>query len=472
MVIGLNPGRRRAGQVMVFFIMVLVILCIILLWTFDVHKTLFVKGISQNGGDAAALAAGRWQGITLNLVGSLNVIQALALSAGDSATVGAISNIQARLLYVGPMVAFVASQQAAKNNGIYQNEEFTALLREHAGRVRNDYPTVTGPSGRMLFPEPYPGAWSEYADMLDAIADDGVAAGPDNARFYGDNTGGHILLMTDFYDAIAGRNWCWFYNNAPNLLDTYQDYLSWPPLPPIGYTEYINSEIFGLGLSRVVAGLGNVATREIVEERAADAGIPGSVSDEALAASAVWYCYGSPWGPWAAMSVEGDDPFPAVGPVKPRYDYAGADAAVRVESHTETVTPGIGGGSTSHTIAWTAAAKPFGYLADDARSNSYALVLPAYHDVRLIPVDASSAPLGGSYSIAWRKHIEQHLPDYLSLGPGALSSSCWYCRQITTWEDPQFRQDGVDWLAQYSWRCTVTGGGGGGGTGGGRRRGH
>ena len=465
--------KKNAGQVMVFFVMVLVILFFVLLWTFDVHKTLFVKGISQNGGDAAALAAGRWQGVSLNLVGNLNVLQALALSAGDAATVGAISNLQARLLYVGPMVAFAAAQQAAKNNGMYQNEDFTALLREHADRVRNDYPTVTGPGGQMLFPEPYPGAWTEYADMLDLIADDGVAAGPDNARLYGDNTDGHILLMIDFYDAVAGRNWCWFHHNAPSLLNTYQDYLSWPPLPPVAYMEFINSEIFGLGLTRTTTRLGDLVTRDAVEERAAATGLPGTLTNGVMTTTATWYCYGGLWGAWEAMAVDGDFPFPAAGPVRPQYDYSGADAAVRIESRMGRLTPGAGGGTASNTITWTAAAKPFGYLPDDTRPNAYALVLPAYHDVRLIPVDASSAPSGGSYNIGWRRHIELHLPDYMSLGPSALRSGCWYCRQLGTWENSSFRREGRDWLAQYSYRCiAVGGGGGGGGRGGGRRRGH
>jgi hypothetical protein len=187
--------------------------------------------------------------------------------------------------------------------------------------------------------------------------------------------------------------------------------------------------------------------------------------------AAVWYVYDTNvWSAWRAMAVTGPDPFPATGPLKPEYDYAGADAAVRVEALTDRLTPGPGHSRITNAITWTAAAKPFGYLNEHDPPHRYGLVLPAFHDARLIPVDASSAPAGGAYNIEWRRHIEEHLPDYMAHGPH--ESACWYCRQLLVWEDPAFRQSGVDWLAENSQRCDEQGGDGGGGHGGGRRRGH
>ena len=115
-----------------FLLMTLVILTFIVLWNFDLHKILRVKGITQNGGDSAALMAARWQGITLNLIGDLNIMHALALTSGDADAAADITNIQARLCFVGPMIAFMASQQAAKNNGIYRNPEYDEVIHEHA----------------------------------------------------------------------------------------------------------------------------------------------------------------------------------------------------------------------------------------------------------------------------------------------------------------------------------------------------
>ncbi|MEK7270759.1 MAG: hypothetical protein AAB215_07465, partial [Planctomycetota bacterium] len=249
---------------MIFFLMVLVILVFVVLWNYDLHKILYVKSLTQNGGDSAALVAARWQGITLNLIGDLNIMHALSIhpDGTDADVAPAISNIQARLCYVGPMIAFMAAQQAAKNNQVFQHDGFTRRTREHADVVRYDYPRAMGPSGDPLFPEPYPGCWDDYADMLNLIASDGVAAGADNARFYSDHTGGHILLQIDFDRAIAGRNWCWFHHNAPTLLQDYQNFFPcwWPPLPEIPRAHYMNSEIFGLGLDTAITTLSDLTT--------------------------------------------------------------------------------------------------------------------------------------------------------------------------------------------------------------------
>ncbi|MBT3193418.1 MAG: hypothetical protein HN341_12780 [Verrucomicrobia bacterium] len=459
---------------MIFFIMVLVILFFMVLWNFDLHKLLHVKNIAQNGGDAASLMAARWQGISLNVVGDLNLMQAIALTTGDADTVAAISNIQARLLFVGPMVALQASQQAAKNNGIFVNEEFSDFISDHADTVRNEYTAVSGATGQMLFPEPYPGAWTEYADMLDLVANDGVAAGPDNMQLYYDADGGHVLYEIGFYEAIAGQNWCWFHHHEPTLLSDYVNFFPvwWSPLPPPPVREPINSEFYGLHLTKQhttlsAMGLNNGELSETADARGFDSGI----SAEATQLAATWIVYGGRWDDWDAMSTRGPDPFPLVGTVKDAYNYAGADAAVRIEATTGRLTPGNDGVTISNTITWTSAAKPFGYLNEEERPMDHGLVLPAFRDVRLIPVDASSAPAAGGFNLDWREHMETHLPEYMESGPFAVSASCFYCRQLQTWESASFRQTGVDWLDDYSDRCIAHGGGGRRG-GGGSRRGH
>jgi hypothetical protein len=163
--------------------------------------------------------------------------------------------------------------------------------------------------------------------------------------------------------------------------------------------------------------------------------------------------------------------FPLTGTLREQYDYTGADAAVRVEARTERLTPGAGGASVTNKVTWTAASKPFGTLEDEQPPHRLGLVLPAFHEVRLFPVDASSAPSGGGYNIEWRRHIELHLPQYMVEGPDP-GSSCWFCQQLVTWEDPMFRQEGVTWLATNSYRCTIHGGGGGPHHGGGSVHAH
>lgn len=473
----MTPHRqhdRKHGQVMIFLIMVLVALVFVVLWNFDLHKILFVKSRTQNAGDAAALMGARWQGITLNLIGDLNLMHAVALAAGNAGAAESITNIQARVCYVGPMIGFFAAQQAAKNNGIFVNDAFTAFVREHADTVRYDYPYNIDNSGNLLFPEPYPGCWEEYADMLELAANDGIAVGADNARFYTDRAGDHTLLNLAFYESIAGRNWCWFYHHEPGLLTNYQNFNPgpwWEDLPPLTGTQVINAEFFGLSLSRQTTALDQLTTAPVLNRQRAQRGVPGLITTNEMAEPAVWYTYGNEWHPWTAMDTDGEFPFPGAGTVRPQYNYAGADAVTRTYAKPTRLTPGPGGSTVTNHLVWIAAAKPFGYLPDQSTPMAYRLVLPAFHNVRLIPVDASSRPSGGRFDIEWRIHQERHLPDYMEHGPGAMSADCWYCRQLIRWENRSFRRQGERWLDANSDDCTRTGGGGGG-PGGGRRIGH
>ncbi len=449
-----KKGLHKKGQTIIFFLMVLVILFFAVLWNLDLHKIIHIKFLSQNAGDSASLMAARWQGITLNLIGDLNVMQAVALMSDDTETLDSVTNLSARLLYVGPMIAFMASQQAAKNNNIYVNEGFNEILEDHINEVRDDYLDI--------FTEPYTDCWEEYADMLQVVLDDGVAAGPDNIKRYSDYNGSHYLLMTGFYDAISSEDWCWFLDNAYDLLNNYDDWTWWgeeDPLPPPSHISPINSEIFGVELQRQSSSFSRSSSL-------------AAVGTSRLNATAVWYGYNDAWSAWDAMSLDAEWPFPAAGRIKDQYNTAGADAVVRIEAGFERLTPGENGSVSSNTILWTSAAKPFGSGSDDQPLRSHRLVLPAFHQVHLIPLDGSSSEEGGGYDSEWRKHIDDHLPIYVSRGPNGLSS-CWYCSQLKTWERPAFRASGIYWLQMNSQDCEQEStGGGGGSSGGGTRRGH
>jgi len=468
--IELRRSKRasRSGQAMIFIVMLVIILISFALWNFDLHKVVYIKNVAQNAGDSSALAGARWQAITLNLIGDLNVMQAVALTQGDTNEVAAINGLQARLCYVGPMIGLVAAQQAAKNNGIFNNERFADRLRQHAEEVLA-YSDLGG-DGQMVFTEPYSNAWVEYSAMIQSVADGGVAVGPENARLYSDYSGGHMLLLPEFYNAVAGTDWCWFFHNAPGLLNSYTDFHFWPPLPEIiANSSPINSEYFGLGLTlRALISDDRAGTmmNQVLGERNLSA---GNINSNITQMIAKWYCYDSSvWGTWDAISPMGENHFPAAGLVKPQYDYAGANSATRVLAESPRLTPNAG----TNKINWTAAAKPFGYLMADGvaiRPNQYGLVLPAFRDVRLIPMDASSAPAGGSFNLDWRDHIELHLPAYVA--DGATVAGCWYCQQLVVWENPIFRQTGIDWLNDNSSSCQ-TYSGGSGGSGGGSHVGH
>jgi hypothetical protein len=470
------PRRPRGGQVAVFLLLLLTALGFVLLWNIDTHRIITTKMRAQNAGDAAALAGARWQGIGLNLVGELNLLHALALSTGDASAVDAITNVQARVLFTAPLMGLAAAQVAAKNNGMYAEDEFTQLISQHAQEVRQ-YDTLVG--GVPIFAPPYETAWADYADMLEALAGDGIAAGPDNSSFYDDSTGGHVLRDRAFYDAVAGETWCWFYNNQMELLQNYNNYQWWPPLPGPTPTTPFNSEFLDLRLRPVALALDQIITnRQELLDEAQREGVDMSnlIASNVFPRTETWYVYdGGAWGSWDLLSTSGDEPFPVTGPVRAKYNYAGADAMFRVLASVERQTPGLAGATNVNSVIWTAAAKPFGAVGPVTARKvpcQYGLVLPAFSDVRLIPVDACSGSGNGSFDIEWRRHLDEHLPAYLAEGP--QSSGCWYCQQLVTWESGgtrAFQQEGLDWLAVNSGQCTPRGGSGGS-RGGGRRRGH
>ena len=476
-----RPGRRpgaapRRGQTMIFLLVAVVILVFVVLWNFDLHKILAVKLRSQTAGDAAALAAARWQGQTLNLIGELNILQAVAIQAAltagqnDFSAAEALADLEARLCFVGPMTGFYAAQQAAKNNGLFANSSYTTEVALHAREVAERYPDqyVIHPYTNQ---PPSPTCWDDYAGMILAAGAEGVAALPDNARYFTDYIGAHLLLNPSFYDAIASSDWCWFYHNAYDTLKSYTSWRDWPALPLVTEADPMNSEYFSLGLTKVATledlpaltdGMSAGDVTELLARLEDAAGVP--LSNEVARVPAQWFCYeGRAWRAWSTLIPEN---FPFLAPVRACYDYVGADAAVRTETDADRLSPGGG----AATISWSAAAKPFGKLEGDERPNRYGLVLPAFTDVRLIPVDTSTGTSGGSRA-GWATHIREHLPPYVQEGTEALVGGCWYCEQLRTWERDRFRKTGVDWLDEYADTCYQATGGGPGSSGG-TRRGH
>jgi len=471
-----TPLSRHSGQAIVFLLLAFTALIFVLLFNVDLHRIIQRKDQAQNAGDAAALAAARWQGATINLVGELNLMHVLALANGQAAAVEAITNMQARLCFTGPMTALFAAQIAAKNNHMYVDADMTALLNEHVATIRSQYTARF--DGALYFAEPWPGAWNEYADMLAQITADGIAAGPDNAQFFLDPSAGHLLMEKAFYEAIEGRDWCWFYLHARDWLASYSSFRDWPQIPEPDVADYADSEIFGIGLRPFSTRLSNLFSASELEACFQAAGFDTVTASQITATNILdrienWYVYNAKdWTAWTRISPDGENAFPITGTVRPEYDTAGADAVLRVYASVDRITPGIDGGNRSDRVVWSAAAKPFGYLEDGTDklcvNAASSFVLPAFRNVRLIPVDAASGSENNSSDIEWVRHIHSHLQPYLDVGPRL--SGCRYCSALATWENAAFRQEGIAWLELNCQNCKVSTGGDH--RGGGSRRGH
>jgi hypothetical protein len=470
-----TSSDNRSGQAILFLIMVLMVALFAVLWNFDLHKTVILKMRMRDAGDSAALTAARWQAIALNTVGELNLVQAALLTdylAGGvpvesiEAELIKLHNLRRRVALHGPLVAFAAAQQAAFHNGAHANAGYA---REYS-RLTIDYGSGSGDAAEMA---------EEYLALLDTIIENGIAT---KASFY---RAGHILLDPGFYDAIESGKfinyWCPFYFEDYYMwwLENYTSYGDWPPLPEGGAIRILDLDIYSTSNSLYhIADFDEDPVKRnelqgVVDETSVDPVEVSLIEDDIIN----WHMYGIGWmDSWQEFIDEWELPFRDL--IAPEYDYMGAESILELAAGYTTTMPG---GSTNHSIRWVAAAKPYGYLENSGneqepwRPNYFGIVLPAFNNVRLIPVQHDVGDIRGSE--AWWYHVYHHLPDYLSRGPNALDANsnglvdydCRYCQDLLYWEDSTFRADGLEWLSNpdNTRKCLRGGGGGGGGGSGG-----
>lgn len=459
--------RARNGQVALYLAMVLVAICVFVVMNVGAYLAVAVKNRTMNAGDSAALAVANAQGRLLNAIGQCNVDHLQAALDDDEDACGKIMENQARLCFLGPLTGFddrlghvddfvkIGNDSARKNGIDIPDAEALEIFRQHAIDIRTGYAMDV-----EQFPEPWEGAWGEYATALEIAVGNGLYASPDNIDFI-DAAGGHLLLNYQFYNAIAGQNWCWFHFNAPGLLDSYGSFRDWGPLPTADdetrQRRCVNSEVYSLHLeARTGSALqlfGEKLIRNLTGCSEADIRNSHVITNQ----SQVWYCYDRElWRNWWEIDPDGDWNFPVAGKVKPEYDVRGCAACCRVQKDIPDVL-GLGG---TRVCRWTAAAKPFGTVenedgdADVVTALGGRLVVPSFSDVRLVPWDAVGGRDTERPNLDMVTHIRKHLPRYLDGGGvAALSPGCYYCQQLREWEREFLRRSAREWLRYNSRSC-------------------
>lgn len=462
----------RRGQVALYLVAVLVAICVLTMMNVGIYLSVTAKNRAMNAGDAAALAVANYQGELLNRIGQMNIDHLKAALEDDDEKCQEIMTSQLRCCFLGPISGkdggnpsclyggLSAGNRLAKENGGGRRKGVEELLRDHALEVRQCY--APNPE---TYPAPWEGAWEEYALALELAANAGIWAGPDNITFV-DAVDGHMLLDPQFYNAVGGQCWCWFKFNAAGLLDGYENFHSWPPLPwADGDTRLrrcVNSEIYSLHLRRRIGGAVDLLGTNLIC-RLTDA----SVEDIAGSAlindpSHAWMFYDqSVWRNWWEMDPSGG--FPVVGDVKPEYDVLGCAALCRTDCAGANL---AGDGDSGDSFGWTAGAKPFGTVVNedgevDVVTANRNFVTPAFTCSRLVPIDAVGGRNMMTADPDWMLHVRKHLPAYMERGPyAARAESCWYCRQLRTWEGRAFRSRGSRWLKYHSSECVRPRGGG------------
>ena len=473
---------RKSGQVALVLAFMLLGLLFLALVCVDAFLSSHRKNRLQNAGDAAALAAARWQGITLNALGALNLAKVDALcKVGDPTMNPAawheatnvcerITALQERIAFAGPLLGFYSAQRAAMMNGVTEpDEDMAALVAESVFRA----PMLIGTE---LWPEKA----QDYAEMVRGAARDGVFAGADNAQFFNFAiSSNHPLFNRAFYEAVAGEDWCWFYLHG-GMHDLLAGFSGWSDIPFAGAGSPQNPEFFGTGIRFVRGALADInldwtetQVRAAVLELAERSSCP-NVNDFTLQQCGVvknrnlsWVIYGSSWHAWGRMHRSDAARLPLISDVKDKYNVEGAFAATRVRQVLEPFTPGV----SRRANVWTAAAKPFGAIDERTVTwnGEFPLVAPAFTDVRLVMLGAFDEGSMGMADRAWVNHTRDHIQPPSDV---AHAAGCRYCAILKKWEDRDFRKKGADWLAKNGDEQCRRPTGGGGPPGGGTRHAH
>ena len=138
-------GRRgESGQVLLLGVVMMTMLLLLILYSFDIHNLIRAKFKTETAQQAAALAGADWQKESLNLIGEINLIKACeSMMCGDDrwdvplpeikkddpesrrrylevlrSRMALLSEMQTRISFIGPVIGFAAAQQAAKANGL------------------------------------------------------------------------------------------------------------------------------------------------------------------------------------------------------------------------------------------------------------------------------------------------------------------------------------------------------------------
>ena len=455
--------KSRSGQVALYLVLVLVALTVLALGNVGVFLAVRAKNRAMNAGDAAALAAARRQAELLNEIGRLNLRHAEADYVGDWVRSREIVREQRRIAFLGPLDCVRAANEAALANGAAASGEFSRILLAQADDVASKY--VQYPE---LYPEPWDGAWAEYAAELRAVASGGLAAGPDNAEFL-DAVECFPLTSKSFYAMVEGESWCKLV--VAGLTGLLEMDLHNLPQPVYGETAaVVNSEICSLHLetrallldpderSRFRALLARNGASFPEEEPVDDDRAPDDPSR-------IYFFYDE--GSWCAWSPQiARANLPLSGTIKPEFDVKGCASVFRVIENV----PQLLSGTSRHSY-WNAAAKPFGTIeASSSRSvvtdpEAYGMVLPAFEAVRLVPLALADPGDLSTADAAWLGHVRDHVPRLFTAGAGGLDGSCRYCASLAKWNDPDFRAKAAAWVAANEETCR-RGSGGSGPTGG------
>lgn len=220
----ITSNNRQCGQVMIMALVIMVILLLAIFFIFDVQTFVRGKIKLETGSQAAALTAANWQKNCLNLIGEINLIKASSILTSDiptpnppanlsasakqllqiQAACNSLTEMQSRISFIGPLIAYGAAQQAMKNNGVTRVQKYDDMMNDYLVSLNNDDRYKVGVSEYVNNYK-----WREaYIGMISKLKDEGTIIRP-SGQFAGlEGINPHWMADLQLWRAILTKNWC------------------------------------------------------------------------------------------------------------------------------------------------------------------------------------------------------------------------------------------------------------------------
>lgn len=268
----------ESGQTLILSVLAIIILVFAIIFLVDIQNIIRMKMKGQNAVDAAALAGANWQKYSLNVIGELNLIKACTVLISDiqptytypsnfikvedinnpdmtriyqelsdlQKSSDLLTEMQARVSFVGPLIGLGAAQLAAKNNGLNYNKTYARAALRHFNNVCNGemygsgtlnqyIPAMTQDqidAGRLAYSwrTPYVSMLSDILsyDDMNSVAK-GFAVWPNfQPQGYPHLVGSNSWILgylqrKGTYSAILSEDWC----ALRHLLENWESGISW-----------------------------------------------------------------------------------------------------------------------------------------------------------------------------------------------------------------------------------------------------
>ena len=430
------------------------------------------------------------------------------------ASAAMVDEMQTRLLYVGPLMGYQSAQIAAKNNGVYEQSSFTDYLQSHIDNALSDRgdgsdPCTNGSYYEQIYCDSlnyYGYSWHDgYREMLQDIVSDGIAAGSYQSRYLSQaniliDINGTCYNGIEFMVALVREDYCWFINNG---FDPEEAHTVEPCSTAVVVSDFFpGSELLNLYLDfsggnfAEMSGLTSsyLPDRSLTHIDPVDPNDPTIIDQDMQDAldALNWLVFAGKWDDinnydlfetydFLRSSIRSEYVFggPASyfgtktepGLISGRWDWEpgkkdtggqanlgnaldiGPEGVDQQKERLKRSEDRLRQLRNNASVESTSMAKALGMLDSGGAPNDAGIVLPVFHDVRLMPVslvDPNDAQTGDKFPNIYLFLVEYYgSPDYPDVPPQVINKYQFYLEYIEAFETEgsYWRQNWAEFVA-------------------------